>query len=125
MFLAIAVVGLLAMAGLAVDGAAKVRAVQRADRVAAEAARSAGQAVALTDVLAGRAIRVDRRAAIAAAEQYLDAAGIEGSVRVDSGGEAIHVSTTARVPTIFLGLIGVPEFTVHGAADVQLVRSER
>ena len=124
-FLSIAVVGLLALAGLVVDGGAKVRAVQRADRVAAEAARAAGQAVDLSDVLAGQELGVDRGAAIAAAERYLRAAGVEGTARVVPGGSGIVVSTTTTVPTVFLGLVGIPTFRVQGGAEVALVDSSR
>ena len=124
-FLSIAVVGLLVLAGLVVDGGAKVRAVQRADRVAAEAARAAGQAVDLREVLAGQELGVDRRAAIAAAEQYLRAAGIEGTARVVQGGSGIAVTTTTSVPTVFLGLVGITSFRVRGGAEVALVDSSR
>jgi Flp pilus assembly protein TadG len=124
-FLSIAVVGLLVLAGLVVDGGAKVRAVQRADRVAAEAARAAGQAVDLREVLAGQELGVDRRAAIAAAEQYLRAAGIEGTARVVQGGSGIAVTTTTSVPTVFLGLVGITTFRVRGGAEVALVDSSR
>ena len=122
-FVAIAAVGLLALAGLVVDGGAKVRAVQRADRVAAEAARAAGQAVDVAGVLAGREVRVDRGAAVNAAEAYLRSAGVEGSVRIVDGGAAIEVATTTSAPTVFLGLIGVPRIAVTGGAEVVLVHS--
>jgi hypothetical protein len=125
LFVAIAMVGLLALAGLVVDGGAKVRAVQRADRLAAEAARAAGQAIDLAGVLEGSDVRVDRRAALVAAESYLRASGVEGSVRVIDGGRAIAVTTTTSAPTVFLGLIGVPQFTVRGGAEVALVHSVR
>jgi hypothetical protein len=123
-FLAVAAVGLLALVGLVVDGAAKVRAVQRADRLAAEAARAAGQAVDLTGVLAGEAIRVDRRAALVAAGDYLRAAGAEGSAHVSSDGRTVTVTTHATQPTVFLGLIGMGEFAVRGRAEVDLVHSQ-
>jgi Flp pilus assembly protein TadG len=125
LFVAIAMVGLLALAGLVVDGGAKVRAVQRADRVAAEAARAAGQAIDLARVLEGSDVRVDRRDALVAAESYLRASGVEGSARVIEGGSGIAVTTTTSVPTVFLGLIGVPRFTVRGGAEVALVHSVR
>jgi hypothetical protein len=125
LFVAIAMVGLLALAGLVVDGGAKVRAVQRADRVAAEAARAAGQAIDLAGVLEGSDVRVDRRAALVAAESYLRASGVEGSARVVDRGRGIAVTTTTSVPTVFLGLIGVPQFTIRGSAEVALVHSVR
>jgi hypothetical protein len=125
LFVAIAMVGLLALAGLVVDGGAKVRAVQRADRLAAEAARAAGQAIDLGGVLEGSEVAVDRRAALVAAEAYLRASGVAGSVRVLEGGRGIAVTTSASAPTVFLGLIGVPQFTARGSAEVALVHSVR
>ena len=120
-FIAIAVVGLMAMLGLAVDGGAKVRAAQRADRLAAEAARAAGQAVDATAALGGRAIRVDRAAARSAAQRYLAEAGAKGSADISADGRGITVRTEATVPTVFLGLVGVSEFTVSGRAEARLV----
>ena len=122
-FLVVAAVGLLALMGLVVDGAAKVRAVQRADRVAAEAARAAGQSVDLAAVLSGEGIRVDRRAALAAADAYLRAAGAAGVAQVSPDGRSVTVTTTAAQPTVFLGLIGITEFRVTGSAEVDLVRA--
>ena len=126
LFLAIAMVGLLALAGLVVDGGAKVRAVQRSDRIAGEAARAAGQAIDVAGVLRGDGdVRVDRRSALRAAESYLHAAGVQGSARVIDGGTGIAVTTTTSEPTIFLGLIGVAQFTVTGRAEVALVHAVR
>jgi len=125
LFVAIAMVGLLALAGLVVDGGAKVRAIQRADRIAAEAARAAGQAIDVAAVLDGSDVRVDRRAAIVAAGAYLRASGVEGEARMIDGGSGIAVTTTTSAPTVFLGLIGVPALTVRGSAEVALVHSVR
>lgn len=124
-FVAVCSIGLLAIAGLVVDGGAKVRAAQRADRIAAQAARAGGQAVDVTEVLAGRPIRVDRRTALMAAAAYLHAAGVEGSTQLVDGGSGLEVTTTTTSPTIFLGLIGVPSFTVRGGAEVSLVPTAR
>ena len=118
-FVAVAMIGLLAMAGLVVDGAAKVRAVQRADRVAVEAARAAGQTVDLAGLLAGEPLTVDRRAAATAARRYLDAAGVEGSVEA-AGGASLRVTTRTSERTVFLGLIGIHQLEVSGQAEVRL-----
>lgn len=121
LFVVIVAMGLLVLAGLVVDGGAKVRAVQRADRVAAEAARAAGQSVDATAILRGQAIRVDPSPALAAAQAHLRAAGVEGSASITAGGSHVVVTTSARVPTIFLGLVGVPELTARGRAEAALV----
>ncbi len=125
LFLAITVVGLLVLAGLIVDGGAKVRAAQRADRVAAEAARAAGQALDVVAVLDAGSVRVDRRAAVVAAQQYLADAGVDGAVTVTAGGAGLQVRTHAQAPTVFLGLVGVTEFSVTGSAEVVLVHDAR
>ena len=66
-FLAITVTGLLILVGLVADGGAKLRAAQRADAIAAEAARAAGQVIDLPAAVGGSAVRVDRQAAVEAA----------------------------------------------------------
>lgn len=125
LFVVIAALGLLALIGLVVDGGAKVRAAQRADRLAAEAARAAGQAVDLSAVMAGREVRVEPRQALTAARAYLEAAGNSGTARLEADRRSIQVTTTASTRTVFLGLIGIPEFTVHGSATVSLIRPGR
>lgn len=120
LFLAISAVGLLVLAGLAVDGGAKVRAVQRADRIAAEAARAAAQALDIAAVRSGEGIAVDRRAAVRAAHEYLASAGVEGSASL-AGGARLTVVTHTSTPTVFLSLVGVAQLRVSGRADVVLV----
>lgn len=123
LFVVIAALGLLVLAGLVVDGGAKVRALQRADRIAAEAARAAGQAVDTTAVLRGQAVRVNASEALAAAQAHLHAAGVEGSASIGGGGSSVIVTTSTRVPTTFLGLIGVTELTARGHSEAALVTS--
>ena len=120
LFLAISAVGLLVLAGLAVDGGAKVRAVQRADRIAAEAARAAAQALDIAAVRSGEGIAVDRRAAVRAAHEYLASAGVEGAASF-AGGSRLTVVTHTSTPTVFLSLVGVAQLRVSGRADVVLV----
>jgi hypothetical protein len=120
LFFAVAVVGLLVLLGLVVDGAAKVRAVQRADALAAEAARAGGQAIALPPTIAGQRPRADPAASVAAARAYLAANGVDGSAAVASGGRRLDVTVTTSTPTVFLGLIGVTAMTAHGHASANL-----
>lgn len=121
-FFAIAVIGLLAMIGLVVDGGAKIRAVQRADTLAAEAARAGGQAIALPPAIVGKPPTADPTAAAAAARAYLTANGVSGTVSITPGGRSLDVEVTTSSPTVFLGLIGVSSIKVHGHARVSLVR---
>jgi hypothetical protein len=119
-FAAITILGLLVLCGLVADGGAKLRAVQHADRVATEAARAAGQAANASALAAGHA-HIDRHAAIAAATTYLGAAGATGSATVSADGTAVDVTVTTTAPTVFLGLVGVPTFTVTGHGRATLV----
>lgn len=120
-FFAVAVVGLLVLLGLVVDGGAKVRSVQRADTLAAEAARAGGQAINLPAAIAGKHPVADPRAAAAAARAYLTANGVTGTATIADGGHRLDVTVTSSSPTILLGLIGVSSLTVHGRASVTLV----
>lgn len=122
LFLVISVIGLLAMVGLVVDGAGKIRAVQRADALAAEAGRAGGQAIDAPASILGAPPVVDPRAAVAAARAYLARNGVQGDVTVAEGGRTIDITVTSTSTTVFLGLIGVDSMTVHGHATVSLVR---
>jgi hypothetical protein len=117
LFLAITVLGLLVLLGLVVDGGAKIRAVQHADAVAADAARAGGPSINVP-----AAITVDARAAIAAANTSLRRADVTGTVYVTDAGQSLNVEVTTTTRTIFLGLIGITTITVHGHAHVTLVR---
>ena len=70
--------------GLVVDGGAKLRAGQKADQVAREAARSAAQAVS-GDPILGNPGLVDNTRARNAAEEYLKTAGVPGDVVIADG----------------------------------------
>ena len=120
-FMAITVVGLLVLIGLVVDGGVKVRTAQRADAIATEAARAAGQAVALPGVVGHQTVAVDRQGAVNAATAYLAAADHTGTVTIGPGGATVEVTVTATSPTAFLSLIGITNFTVTGHSEATLV----
>ncbi|MEU8334315.1 pilus assembly protein TadG-related protein [Micromonospora tulbaghiae] len=75
MFLAVAMTGVLAIIGLAYDGAGQLRTLQRADNLAAEAARAGGQMIDRARAIEGGPKRIDQVAARAAVAAYLGAAG--------------------------------------------------
>jgi hypothetical protein len=106
LFLVISVVGLLRVVGLVVDGGVKIRAVQRADTLAAEARRAGGQAIRVplaitgeppSPLLAlgrrGRGIPADRRGHRRCGHHH--------------GGRKLCVVVASTAPTVFFGLIGV------------------
>lgn len=124
-FVAVAVMGLLVMAGLVVDGGAKVRAAQRADRIAAEAGRAAGQQVDLALAVGGQRPQVSPARAVEAARTYLRRAEVAGEVSVAPNRRQITIDVTTTTRTVFLGLAGVDELTAHGSATVELVSGVR
>lgn len=120
-FFAVSMLGLLILIGLVTDGGARLRATQRADAFAAEAARAGGQALDLPDAVGGNDNRVDRAAAIRAARAYLRAAGETGTVIVSADRTHLVVTVTDSAPTVFLGLIGINHLSVTGSAQAELV----
>jgi hypothetical protein len=111
----------LAMIGLSVDGGGKIRALQRADRLAAEAARAAGQAIDAEQAVPGGPKVVDPPAAVAAAQNYLAAAGVTGTVAIAEDRQHITVTVTVVYDTVFLGLIGIDTLTATRQATAVLV----
>jgi len=121
-FVVIVAVGILLLAGLVADGGAKLRATQRADAIAAEAGRSAGQIINRPDAIADGNVVVDAQGAANAAQAYLAANDVTGTVAPGPGGTTLVVTVTDSSPTVFLGLIGINSLTVTGHASIALVR---
>ncbi len=116
---AISVLALVVAIGLGIDGVRAAQGLATADAVAEEAARAAGQAVDLAAARRGVAV-VDPSGAVTAAEQYLVAPGVAGTVGlVDPRRIRVEVSITR--PTVLLGLIGRPDITSTGEAESVLV----
>jgi hypothetical protein len=128
LFFIVALAGLLVLTGLVVDGGAKARAVSRATTLASEAARAGAQAIDVPAVLTGSRAAVDPARAQDAALAYLAAADPDGTAKgtvtgiaaVTDGGHRIAVEVTLSQPTLFLGLIGIRQLTVHGTATAVL-----
>jgi Flp pilus assembly protein TadG len=113
--------GVLAMIGLAVDGGGKMRALQRADNLAAEAARAAGQAIDLDQAAAGGEKVADPTRAVAAAQRYLAAAGVDGTVSLSGDRRQINVTVTGAYNTTILAMVGYNRLTVTGHGSAQLL----
>jgi hypothetical protein len=114
-FTALTAVALLLLAGLVVDGGGRLRAVGRADRIAAEAARAAVEAVNTR----GRTLVLDRSAALAAATAYLHTAGATGTVTI-TGSRTIHVTAVLTGHYLILSLTGTTSYQVTGTATATL-----
>lgn len=112
---------LIIVLGLAVDLSGQMRAMQKANDVAREAGRQGAQALDVDAAMAGEAQQVDPGMARAAAESYLASAGITGQVSVQ-GGTLLDVTTATTYQPVFLGIIGISQLNAAGHAQVQLVR---
>jgi Flp pilus assembly protein TadG len=114
-------VALVALAGIVVDGGAKLDADQRAYALAQEAARAGATSVDASSAYKSGAFVVDPQQALAAASSYLTEAG-EGDFTVRAvGSREIWVRVTISQPTTFLALIGISRFTCTGRATASLV----
>ncbi|GAB2717427.1 TadE/TadG family type IV pilus assembly protein [Kitasatospora kifunensis] len=121
-YCAIVVPALLLIIGLTVDGGGKIRATERANRVAQEAARTAGQQLDAGQAITGTAIVVDPGKAVAAAQSYLAAAGATGDASVTDGGRQIVVTVNGPAyQTKFFSLMGISSLDVHGKATATLI----
>jgi Flp pilus assembly protein TadG len=120
-FVAGIAVALILLIGLVVDGGGRLRAAQRADTLAAEAARSAAQEIDAGRVVADGTVSVSPDAATAAVASYLSAAGASGTATVSPDGRTISVTVTMPYRPLFSGTVGV-HTTVTGTARATLVR---
>ncbi|SCF29123.1 Putative Flp pilus-assembly TadE/G-like [Micromonospora purpureochromogenes] len=112
----------LALIGLVVDGGAKVRAYQRADNIATEAARAGGQAIKAGQAIDGGAKEVDASLAASAVQAYLDNLdGVTGAVTVNDA-QQLTVTVTVTYNPILLDLFaGGGGTTVTGRATANLI----
>jgi Flp pilus assembly protein TadG len=113
---------MMMLVGLAVDLGGQVHAKQRAHDVAAQAARAGGQQVQAAPAIEGHFLAVDTAAARQAAEEYLAAAHVSGTVTI-TGGDTITVDVTDVYDPKFLSVIGIGDLTVTGEASARLIRS--
>jgi len=112
---------LLALAGLVIDGGAKLAADENAVALAQEAARSGAMTVDVSSAYATGSFVVDQGRALQAARHYLVDAGYHKFTLSADGPRAIRVSVTITEPTKFLSLIGINSFTSTGNATASLV----
>jgi Flp pilus assembly protein TadG len=120
LLLVVAVFGLLVAVGLVIDGGQKLRSTQRADDTATEAARAAVLSVQPAGTVRGQRPTVDAVAARRAAQNYLQRAGVSGSVTVGDG--RVQVTTNSSFTPSFLSIIGLGTQTVTGHATARLAR---
>jgi len=112
---------LAALAGIVVDGGAKLTGDENAAAVAQEAARAGATSVDASRAYATGNFAVDEQQAVTAARNYLSAAGYRQYTVAADGAEAVRVTVRVTQPTRFLSLIGIDSFTCTGAATASLV----
>lgn len=110
---AVLVPSLLLVLALVVDGTDRLRLQDRADAVAAEAARAGATNIDTR----GATVTLDRAAALHAAQSALAATGHTGATTIDPAG-AVHVSVAHREPAP-IGLLG-PTLSATGHATAGL-----
>lgn len=120
-WLATATFVMMVLVGLAVDLGGQVHAKQRAQDLAAQAARAGGQEVQAAPAIEGSHLSVDTAAARAAVLQYLGPAGVQGTVSV--AGDTITVRVNDTYSPRFLTMVGIGELPVTGEATARTVRS--
>lgn len=113
---------MMMLVGLAVDLSGQVHAQQRAHDLAAQAARAGGEQVQAAPAIQGRYVDIDTASARTAAQAYLTAAGVDGTVAVVRG-DMITVHVTDTYQPRFLGLLGIHRLDVSGSATARLIRS--
>jgi hypothetical protein len=119
LFVVVLTVALLTAVGLVVDGGGKIRALERADETALEAARAGSQVLDVPAAVRGETVSLDPSGAARAARAYLQAAGVAGTMRVSGG--VVSVSTSVRYRPVFLAVVGVGPLTVTGSASARPV----
>jgi hypothetical protein len=103
------------------DASGYLRALHRADNIANEAARAAGQAINIPLAVTGEQIIVDPAAAEAAADSYLSDAGVTGDVDVSDDGRQVSIIVAVPYDPLFLGAFGLGPYTAEGETDAHLV----
>ena len=113
---------LLAAVGIAVDGTRKGMAYSQATAIAEEAARAGAQAVHAHALAHGIDADVEPAIAEAEARRYVASSGATGIARADE--REVVVDAVITRTTIFLGSVGIAEFTVHGHGAAVLVSAD-
>ena len=114
-------VGLLAMAGLVLDGGAALAARGRAADVAQQAARAGADALTPSSLRRSdpSGLAVDPAAAVAAADQVLAAGDVAGQASV--AGDIVTVTAQVSRKTAMLSAVGVNTVTGRASATATVL----
>ncbi|MFC8953664.1 pilus assembly protein TadG-related protein [Streptomyces sp. NPDC057101] len=119
-FYALSAIGIIMIMGLLVDGGGALNATNKATGLAQEAARAAGQQLNIPEAVQGTEITVDPDAAVAAAQDYLAAQNVSGSVTITDGGQRLEVTVHDTYNTLFAQFVGRSTINVSGTAHARL-----
>lgn len=109
---------LLLIVGLVVDGAGKIQAHDQAQMIASGASRSAANALA-SQVIVNGSLLLDTRTARLTAMDYVQAAGMTGTVDVIGGSIVVNVET--EYATKFISIIGISSLPAEATATAELI----
>ncbi|MFJ7213602.1 pilus assembly protein TadG-related protein [Amycolatopsis sp. NPDC098790] len=112
-FVVVLMIGLLALAGLGLDGGLALATKVRATGQAESAARAGAQAIDLAAYRETGALRLAPAHAEELARRYLADVGATGSVTATTDTVAVTVTTSQR--TQLLSLVGIPAIDAHGS----------
>lgn len=121
-----ATLAVIPLVGLVVDGGGQVRATQRADLVADEAARTAAQYVEPGDAVQGDAIYLSPDAGGAQeAKAFVEGEGLTlRSVTFEPNRQDVTVTTETTYEPIFLGALGMGPWTITGTATAGVQQTD-
>jgi len=122
MWFAVSSVTMLILAGLVIDGGGQVHTQQHDDDLAAQAARAGAEALQAAPAIEGTSATIDPTNARAAAQRYLNAAGLTGVVTLTHR-DTLTVTVHDSYQTQILGLIGVTHLDVTATASAHLIRT--
>jgi Flp pilus assembly protein TadG len=120
LMLLVLTLALVALAGIVIDGGAKLDQAENASAVAQEAARAGAGMVNQANAYSTGSFTVDQAQALAAARQYLAAAHYHGTVSAPTA-DTIQVTVTVTSRTKVLSIIGIDSMTSTGSATASLV----
>ncbi len=121
LFMALFTVGMLAMAGLVVDGGTALATRGRAHDVAQQAARAGANALSAASLRGANpdALRIDPGEAQNAAQRYLHAAGATGQVSI--GPDTVTVTAHIAAHASILSAFGVSDLSGEAKATATIV----
>jgi len=109
---------LVLVIGLVVDGAGKIQANEHAQSIASGASRAAANAVA-SEVIVNGGLSLDNHRAQIAARDYIEAAGMTGTVTVT--GNEIQVTVETTYATKFISIVGVTSLPAEASATAEII----